>query len=205
VPTLHLCVLRESQNKQQLLPYKTVSDWFLQPKWKVFTARYALSPYIKQIRFVFKGLNNPENPGGTVAYRLGMTAVHHQYKYQHLFSGSEHQTYMNRSTRTAFTVCVNFMNFLEKCLINCGTFISLRHYCVSSYTAASLLCLNMAVLMHNSQRQISHTPHLWITRQFKWMEEHGLHISGAGQAQVAGSFQRGNDTLGSTTCGEFLD
>jgi hypothetical protein len=23
----------------------------------VFTARYALSPYIKQIRFVFKGLN----------------------------------------------------------------------------------------------------------------------------------------------------
>jgi hypothetical protein len=24
--------------------------------WKVFTARYALSPYIKQIRFVFKGL-----------------------------------------------------------------------------------------------------------------------------------------------------
>jgi hypothetical protein len=28
----------------------------LQPKWRVFTARYALSPYIKQIRFVFKGL-----------------------------------------------------------------------------------------------------------------------------------------------------
>jgi hypothetical protein len=25
----------------------------------VFTARYALSPYIKQIRFVFKGLNKP--------------------------------------------------------------------------------------------------------------------------------------------------
>jgi hypothetical protein len=27
----------------------------------VFTARYALSPYIKQIRFVFKGLNNTES------------------------------------------------------------------------------------------------------------------------------------------------
>jgi hypothetical protein len=38
------------------LPYKTLRDWFLQPKWRVFTARYALSPYIKQIRFVFKGL-----------------------------------------------------------------------------------------------------------------------------------------------------
>jgi hypothetical protein len=29
VPTLHLCVLYGSQNKQQLLPYKTVRDWFL--------------------------------------------------------------------------------------------------------------------------------------------------------------------------------
>jgi hypothetical protein len=56
VPTLHLCVLCGSQNKQQLLPYKTLRDWFLQPKWRVFTARYALSPDIKQIRFVFKGL-----------------------------------------------------------------------------------------------------------------------------------------------------
>jgi hypothetical protein len=56
VPTLCLFVLYGSQNKQQLLPYKTLTDWFLQPKWRVFTARYALSPYIKQIRFVFKGL-----------------------------------------------------------------------------------------------------------------------------------------------------
>jgi hypothetical protein len=56
VPTLRLCVLYGSQNKQQLVPYKTLTDWFLQPKWRVFTARYALSPYIKQIRFVFKGL-----------------------------------------------------------------------------------------------------------------------------------------------------
>jgi hypothetical protein len=35
---------------------KTLRDWFLQPKWRVFTARYALRPYIKQIRFVFKRL-----------------------------------------------------------------------------------------------------------------------------------------------------
>jgi hypothetical protein len=41
VPTLRLCVLYGSQNKQQLLPYKTLRDWFF---------------YIKQIRFVFKGL-----------------------------------------------------------------------------------------------------------------------------------------------------
>jgi hypothetical protein len=27
----------------------------------VFTARYALSPYIKQIRFVFKGLKTPRH------------------------------------------------------------------------------------------------------------------------------------------------
>jgi hypothetical protein len=58
VPTLRLCVLYGSQNKQQLLPYKTLRDWFLQQKWRVLTARYALSPYIKQICFVFKGLIN---------------------------------------------------------------------------------------------------------------------------------------------------
>jgi hypothetical protein len=29
VPTLCLCVLYGSQNKQQLLPYKTLRDWFL--------------------------------------------------------------------------------------------------------------------------------------------------------------------------------
>jgi hypothetical protein len=29
---------------------------FLYPKWRVFTARYALSSYIKQIRFLFKRL-----------------------------------------------------------------------------------------------------------------------------------------------------
>jgi hypothetical protein len=30
---------------------KTITDWFLQPWWKVFTARYGLVPYIKQITF----------------------------------------------------------------------------------------------------------------------------------------------------------
>jgi hypothetical protein len=29
VPTLRLCVLYGSQNKQQPLPYKTLRDWFL--------------------------------------------------------------------------------------------------------------------------------------------------------------------------------
>jgi hypothetical protein len=29
VPTLRLCVLYRSQNKQQLLPYETLRDWFL--------------------------------------------------------------------------------------------------------------------------------------------------------------------------------
>ena len=51
---LQLCVLYGSQNKQQLLPYTALTDWFLYPKWRVFTVRYALSPCITQIRFVFK-------------------------------------------------------------------------------------------------------------------------------------------------------
>ena len=54
--TLHLCVLYSSQNKQQLLPYTALTDWFLLPKWRVFTERYELSPYITEIRFVFQGL-----------------------------------------------------------------------------------------------------------------------------------------------------
>jgi hypothetical protein len=42
----------------------------------VFTARYALSPYIKQIRFVFKGLitglhNKPQGCGASVASAAG--------------------------------------------------------------------------------------------------------------------------------------
>jgi hypothetical protein len=54
VLTLRLCVLYGSQNKQRILPYTALTYWSLYPRWRVFTARYALSPYIKQIRFVFK-------------------------------------------------------------------------------------------------------------------------------------------------------
>jgi hypothetical protein len=57
VLTLPLCVLCGPQNKQLLFPHTALTDWFLYPKWRVFTARYALNTYIKQIRFVFKGLN----------------------------------------------------------------------------------------------------------------------------------------------------
>jgi hypothetical protein len=39
-----------------ILPYTTV-DWFLQPKLRVFTARYAVSPYVIQICVVLRGLN----------------------------------------------------------------------------------------------------------------------------------------------------
>ena len=37
-----------SYNVNRLVLYK--------PRWRVFTARYALSPYIKLTHFVFKGL-----------------------------------------------------------------------------------------------------------------------------------------------------
>jgi hypothetical protein len=50
------------------LPYKTLRDWFLQPKWRVFTARYALSPYIKQIRFVFIGLIQAQGVAKTTSF-----------------------------------------------------------------------------------------------------------------------------------------
>jgi len=50
--TLHLC---GSQKTHHLLPFTSLTDFF-KPKWTVFTARYGLSPYITQIRFVHKGL-----------------------------------------------------------------------------------------------------------------------------------------------------
>jgi len=33
--TMYLCVLCESQNKQRLLPYTTLTDWFLKPRLSV--------------------------------------------------------------------------------------------------------------------------------------------------------------------------
>jgi len=50
--TLRLCVLYVSQNKCQMLPYTTLTDW-----WNFFW-RYALSPCIKQIYFVLKCLTD---------------------------------------------------------------------------------------------------------------------------------------------------
>jgi hypothetical protein len=46
-----LSVLYGSNNRQRLLLYTSLTGWFLQPWWKVFTARYGLIPYIKQIAF----------------------------------------------------------------------------------------------------------------------------------------------------------
>jgi hypothetical protein len=41
----------------------------------VFTARYALSPYIKQIRFVFKGLNQSTVPDSILVDILYYSAI----------------------------------------------------------------------------------------------------------------------------------
>jgi hypothetical protein len=49
-----MCFVRISE-QTATLPYKTLRDWFYNRS-GVFTARYALGPYIKQTRFVFKGL-----------------------------------------------------------------------------------------------------------------------------------------------------
>ena len=43
--TVYLCVLCGSVNKQRLFPYTALTDWFVQPRWSVFTARYGLNVY----------------------------------------------------------------------------------------------------------------------------------------------------------------
>ena len=44
--TVYLCVLCGSENKQRLFPCTALTDWFLQPRRRVFTARYELEPYV---------------------------------------------------------------------------------------------------------------------------------------------------------------
>jgi len=39
---MYLWVLYGSQNKQRLFPYTALTDWFLQLRRSVFTARYVL-------------------------------------------------------------------------------------------------------------------------------------------------------------------
>ena len=46
VSTLTLSILYGSQNKQQLFYYTTLTYRFLEPRWRVFTARYGLNLYI---------------------------------------------------------------------------------------------------------------------------------------------------------------
>ena len=42
LPEMYLCVLYLYENKQRLVPLTSQTDWFLKPRWKVFTARYEL-------------------------------------------------------------------------------------------------------------------------------------------------------------------
>ena len=51
-----MCFEWLSEQTETFLTYTALTDWFLQLKWRVFTALYALNPYITRIRFVFKGL-----------------------------------------------------------------------------------------------------------------------------------------------------
>jgi hypothetical protein len=55
-PRLAFSVLCLFQNRQRLLLYTSLTEWFL-PWWKVFTARYELIPYKNQITFRLSKVN----------------------------------------------------------------------------------------------------------------------------------------------------
>ena len=42
LPTVYLCVLCGSEKKRRLFPCTALTDWFLKPKQRVFTARYVM-------------------------------------------------------------------------------------------------------------------------------------------------------------------
>jgi hypothetical protein len=52
---VYLCVLCVSEEKQRLLPYTPLTDWFLLARWRVFTARYEWNPKYNRLHFVRKG------------------------------------------------------------------------------------------------------------------------------------------------------
>ena len=66
----NLCVLYGSRNKKQILPYATLKDLFLWPRWTVFTVRYTLSPYITHMFTVWYALSPYITHMFTVRYAL---------------------------------------------------------------------------------------------------------------------------------------
>ena len=70
-----------SQKKEQLFPYAALTDWFLQPRLSVFTARYGLGIYMQcRLTLVFRGLRYKTYwmylKGGQVWYMESCTAEH---------------------------------------------------------------------------------------------------------------------------------
>ena len=69
LPTVYLCVLCGSENKQRLFPYTILRDWFFNRD-GVFTAKYGLNLRVMYI--------NPSNPSGHYKY-------YHQFNIQQFY------------------------------------------------------------------------------------------------------------------------
>ncbi|GFG30201.1 hypothetical protein Cfor_10179, partial [Coptotermes formosanus] len=93
VPTLRLCVLYRSQNKQQLLLYKTLRDWFLEPKWRVFTARGKCNRHrpgpTSHARQPWVGLEVPDEIDEAVEDFLNKTLKEFVYSWYNSLSADE--------------------------------------------------------------------------------------------------------------------
>ena len=73
-----------AQNKHQILPYTTLKERFLWPRWRVFTAWYSQSPYVTQICFVFKRLMSHMGPPTSYLCHY-LLLISHQYWYHFVF------------------------------------------------------------------------------------------------------------------------
>jgi len=77
-----MCFVR-SHSRQRLLPYTTLADLFCVTEVeRVFTARYALSPYIKQTHLVFKGLNTLVSLIKTTQFKLCCEEIAAWFQHQ---------------------------------------------------------------------------------------------------------------------------
>jgi DNA gyrase/topoisomerase IV subunit B len=99
----------------------------------VFTARYALSPYIKQIRFVFKGLITAISQhvsasshaiirGYTLWLAQNVHMVHNGIVIQHTSTSKKLQLDFKVNLKTSEHCFIDFINILN--IIQCGCYVS---------------------------------------------------------------------------------
>jgi hypothetical protein len=133
----------------------------------VFTARYALSPYIKQIRFVFKGLNQAGHQLRTVvAVVTGHAPVKKHLNIMALFGGDTNCRFCRMEPETAYSIVCCCETLAYQRYDFCGKFYvetkdistaSLKYLCPCvKDTGLMSLCRGNLTELHSNPKAEAH-------------------------------------------------